>query len=103
MAQLTQYPATEQTLALTAEEKRNLAQITETVSQETRRRYSELAVKQEADTLTEAEYQELLAVFNVIEAAEVKRLAYLMELAKQRNVSLPELMDSLNLTLPSYA
>lgn len=103
MIQLTEDPSAKQVLVLTSEEKKHLARITQRVPQAARLRYTELAAKQETNTLTDAEYQELLSVFNRIEAAEVQRLAYLMELAKQRKVSLPELMDSLNLTSPSYA
>jgi DNA repair ATPase RecN len=67
------------------------------------KRYDELIAKRQAETLTSAEYQELLQMTEKIERLEVQRVEYIAELAKLRQTSLTELMDSLGISPPQYA
>ena len=61
------------------------------------KRYSELIAKRRLESLTEAEYQELLRLAEQVERIEVRRVECLVELARLRRVSLDELMDSLGI------
>lgn len=90
-------------LALTSEEKRRLAEIVREVPEEKRSRYSALVDKQRDETLQDAEREELVRLSDWMELVEVKRLEYLAELARQRNVPLLTLMDVLGIKSPSYA
>lgn len=63
-------------------------------------RHRELREKLQAETLTAAEYQELLALTDAIEQADADRLERLITLAQMRQVSLPDLMDQLGLQPP---
>jgi len=60
-------------------------------------RYDELLKKRDARTLTPAEYQELLALTDQVEAFNVERVKALADLAQLRQVSLPEVMRQLGL------
>lgn len=65
-------------------------------------RYDELLEKRDARTLTPEEYQELLALTDQVEAWNVERVQALSDLARVRQVSLPEVMRQLNLANPAY-
>lgn len=66
------------------------------VSQE---RYALLSEKMQAETITPSEHKELLKLVEKLEAKYVKRLEYLIELARIRNLSLQQLMKQLHLNL----
>jgi uncharacterized protein (DUF2461 family) len=91
------------TMALTQHEEETLAGITQEIPEEVRERYNALVEKRHAEALTAQEHEELISLSDRIEEVEVKRLEYLTELAKHRNVSLRTLMNTLNITSPSYA
>jgi hypothetical protein len=65
-------------------------------------RYDELLEKRDARTLTPEEYQELLALTDQVEAFNVERVQALADLARLRQVSLPEVMRQLGLDTPAY-
>ncbi len=65
-------------------------------------RYDELLEKRDARTLTPAEYQELLDLTDQVEAFNVERVQALADLARLRQVSLPEVMRRLGLDTPAY-
>lgn len=65
-------------------------------------RYDELLEKRDARTLTPAEYQELLDLTDQVEAFNVERVQALADLARLRQVSLPEVMRQLGLDTPAY-
>ena len=62
-------------------------------------RYCFLQDKMEVETLSDAEYNELLSLVSKEEKIRNKRFQYLFELAQLRNISLAKLMNEL-LMLP---
>ncbi len=61
------------------------------------KRYDFLVKKRKNAILNDEEYQELLELTAYMENLGVKRLEYLLELAKLRNVSLDEIVEQLQL------
>ena len=81
-----------------------LDKITRTVLDKPKReRYQALIYKLEMETLSDLEHTELVGLVEQEEKIRVKRLKYLIELAQLRNVSLPQLMKTLQLTKPTPA
>jgi hypothetical protein len=81
-----------------------LQKINQPIPSATQTRYNQLRNKLHAETLSPNEHQELLTLTDTIEQAEADRLQTLLELADLRRVTLPELMQQLNLpTPPVYA
>ena len=66
------------------------------------RRYHELVARRRAETLTEAEYEELVSLTDEVELANARRMENLAELAKLRRASLDDLMAELGLQDPGY-
>ena len=62
--------------------------------------FRELKEKQESETLTEAEHVEYMHLVNAIEAHNVERLSWLIELAQLRQQTVTDLMHDLGLPLP---
>ena len=62
-----------------------------------RRRFDRLNAKRKAFQLTLAEHEELLRLIDEVQAFDVRYVAALAELAKLRQVSLPELMEQLGI------
>lgn len=65
---------------------------------ETWERYHVLRIKRQKETINALESMEYSAINQQIEAATVKRLVSLIELAKIRKITLDELMKQLGLT-----
>jgi uncharacterized protein YkwD len=85
----------------TSQEAILLQKITQgSLSADTQQRYNKLRAKLQSDTLTSEEHAELLALVDVVEQADAERLQHLIALSKLRNVTLPELMQQLNLQAP---
>jgi hypothetical protein len=61
------------------------------------KRYDFLVKKRKNETINDEEYQELLELTAYMENLGVKRLEYLFELAKLRNLSLDEIVEQLQL------
>jgi hypothetical protein len=72
------------------------------LSQENWVRYHELKAKRDDETLTSEEQSELIALADEIERANVKRVKYLVELSRLRNVPLEKLMSDLGIQTPPY-
>lgn len=64
---------------------------------EFQRQYEELMRKRQAETLTDAEYQELLRMTDEAEAFDARRSEALAELAELRNTDIDRLMRELGL------
>lgn len=94
---------------LSTREAELLQQIELDVPEATWRRYRKLSKKLRAEQrsaagekfLAAGEYEELLVLTQQVEAANVKRIERLSELAKLRNISLPELMKQLGIKTPA--
>jgi hypothetical protein len=84
----------------TPEESTLLRAINQGIPAELSDRYEILADKRDDETLTEAEYQELLDIAEQIEAFGVKRLEALVKLSDQRQVPLLQLMADLGIQTP---
>jgi hypothetical protein len=84
----------------TPEESTLLRAINQGIPAELSDRYEILADKRDDETLTEAEYQELLNIAEQIEAFGVKRLEALVKLSDQRQVPLLQLMADLGIQTP---
>ena len=78
-----------------------LLKINEGLPAPMRQRYTELIARRQAETLTDAEYAELLELTQQVEAYQALRVAYLAALAQLRKVPLATLADSLGIKAPS--
>ena len=85
------------TKALLKREATLLQEIETTISIETWERYHILRNKRQTETITDIESTEYATINQQIEAANVKRLASIIELAKIRKISLDDLMQDLGL------
>ncbi len=87
---------------LSAAETELLLKINQGFAPAPQQRYDELLEKRDARTLTPAEYQELLDLTDQVEAFNVERVQAMADLARLRQVSLPEVMRQLGLDTPAY-
>jgi hypothetical protein len=85
---------------LTEEEPTLLARIKQGLPDELRERLSFLRGKREDETITDAEYEELTRLTLQAEELHAERMAAMVKLARLRGVSLPVLMDQLNIHFP---
>ncbi len=83
--------------SLSKEESRLLEKINQGLPPELQQRYDELTAKRQAETMTSAEHQELLALIDRIERADVERVQALTELAQRRGISVVKLMAELGI------
>jgi len=79
-----------------------LQQINVGLPEETWQRYKELINKRRAETLTSDEQATLIEISDRIEQLNAKRVKYLIELARLRQVSLSTLMKQLSIEPPPY-
>ena len=84
----------------------NEAQLLQKINQgiplEVQKRYEELIDKQEAETLTPDESDELQRLIEQIEDLEVRHVEYLTKLADLRGTTLSDLIKQLGIRPPSY-
>jgi len=80
-----------------ADEADLLAVVQRRLPAEQQQRLDELRDKLEAETLTDAERDELLELVERIEAADVERAEAMLALAQRRGVSVRQLMEDLDL------
>ena len=80
-----------------------LLQINRGIPPELRERYEALLAKRRAETLNPEEYAELLRLTGQIEQLDAMRLTALAELARLRQTSLAEVMQTLGIQPPDYA
>jgi ERCC4-type nuclease len=87
---------------LPLEEAQLLQKINQGIDPEIRTQYQTLRTKKETETLTEAEYNTLIQLSNIIEQFGAQRLEALANLAQLRACSLSELMVSLGIQPVTY-
>lgn len=80
-----------------------LLKINEGLPETSWQRYQTLIERRRAETLTNEEHAELLALSDTIEEAHARRVGYLSELARLRATSLDALIEELGIRLPSHA
>lgn len=95
-------PAKNETAHLSKKESELLRRINSNLSPEKQRRYDELRRKREDETLTDAEYQELLEFVSDIQTIWADRLQAIAELAELRGLSPKQLMKQLELEPRPY-
>lgn len=83
--------------SLPRQEAELLRKINQSLSQIQWERYDQLLAKRRAETLTPEELDELIALSDQIEAANVRRIKYLAELARLRNTSVSALIAELGI------
>ncbi|HLP91847.1 MAG TPA: STAS/SEC14 domain-containing protein [Nostocaceae cyanobacterium] len=74
-----------------------LIKINQRTPADIQQRYDELIEKRDDETLTPAEYNELLELTNQIENWDAQRIENLSELASLRGISLVQLMENLGI------
>ena len=84
---------------LPAEEADLLDRINQGVPADLRAEYQALRAKREAETLTEADHEQLIQLSNQIEELGAQRLEVLATLAQLRQVALPTLMATLGIEI----
>lgn len=72
------------------------------ISQKLWEEYRQLKSLRKSAQLNEAQHQRLVEISDRIEAANVRRVKYLVKLAKLRNLPLPKLMDELKIRPANY-
>ncbi len=77
---------------LSGEETRMLEQIHHAIPTDVQARFADLLDKRDALTLTDDEYTQLLRLTDVIEKLEAKRVLILGDLARNRGVTLEQVM-----------
>lgn len=80
-----------------------LIQINHSLPAVTQQRFDLLVSKRQAETLSQAELQELLDLTNQIEQSDADRLAALVKLAELRHLSLSQVMQVLGIQAPPHA
>lgn len=76
-----------------------LLAINQSIPQKLQERYTELAQKLENETMTPSENKSFLKLVEKIEAKNVERLQYLVELSHIKGISLETLMKQLHLNV----
>ena len=87
---------------LSAKESLLLRKVNEWLPSETWQEYQELREKFREETVTEAEHQRLIEFSTRIETINARRIGFIAELARVRQVSLDEMMNQLGIIPPSY-
>jgi hypothetical protein len=80
-----------------------LQRINQGLPETTWARYEVLKGKRDAETLTEAEHQELIRLVDEVEGWNVRRLELVADLATLRGVRFQDLVRELGLGAPSHA
>ena len=79
-----------------------LLQINRDIPSEIRHRYDELIHKRQAETLNDVEHTELIDLSQQFEQREAGRVKALANLARLRQISLPDLITALGIEVPTY-
>lgn len=87
---------------LPADEAALLERINAGLSTADQQRFDDLVGKRQHETLTPAEYAELLALTEQIEQRDADRVAALTDLARVRQTSIRALMQALGIQPPAY-
>jgi hypothetical protein len=89
--------------SITQQEAELLVHINARLPEDVQRRYDELIARRDAETLADAEYEELLRLTKQVEAFDVARVEALSKLASRRGVTLSALMRQLEIASPADA
>jgi hypothetical protein len=89
--------------SVTQEEAELLLHINSRLPEDVQRRYDELIVKRDAETLDDEEHEELLRLTQQVEAFDVARVQALSQLAARRGMTLSALMRQLEIVTPADA
>lgn len=89
--------------SLPRQEAELLRKINRSISQIQWERYDQLLAKRRTETLTSEELDELISLSDQIEAANVRRIKYLAELARLRNSTVSALIAELGIKPRAYA
>lgn len=100
--QVAQLRAGQHNASLSKEESDLLLKVNSVSPPQSDTRYQKLLAKRQNETLTESEYQELIALSDQYEQQNVERIKHLTQLAEIRRVSLTDLMDQLEIPQPTY-
>jgi hypothetical protein len=87
---------------LSPEESKLFAVINQGLSEDEWQRYHALIARRQAETLTEPERQELIALCDRLEEMNAARMEKLAELARLRGVTLDHVMDQLGIRRSSH-
>ena len=87
--------------SVTQEEAELLLYINSRLPEDVLRRYDELLAKRDTETLSDADYAELLQLTKQVEAFDVARVEALSKLASLRGVTLSTLMRQLGIESPT--
>jgi len=74
-----------------------LQKINQTLPDEVQQKYNDLSEKMRSVVITPNEHQELLKLIDIVEQNDGDRLQHLIQLSQLRNISLPELMQQLDI------
>lgn len=74
-----------------------LQKINQTLPDEVQQQYDDLSAKMRSGAITPNEHQELLKLIDIVEQNDSDRLQHLIQLSQLRNISLPELMQQLDI------
>lgn len=88
--------------SLRENETKLLQRINRGLPPQTQQRYNDLTAKRRAETLSSAEHEELLALVDRVERADVERMQALTKLAQLRDIPVTTLMAELGIHPPSY-
>jgi hypothetical protein len=88
---------------LSSQEASLLLQINQGIPTDLHQHYHRLIEKRDTETLTPAEYEELLHLSDRIELLTAQRADALVKLSTLRQVPLLQLMDDLGIQSPTYA
>jgi hypothetical protein len=89
--------------SITQQEAELLVHINTRLPEDVQRRYDELIARRDAETLGDAEYQELLRLTTQVESFDVARVEALSKLASRRGLTLSALMRQLEIPSPADA
>lgn len=79
-----------------------MQKINQGLPKELLKKFDELVAKRQAEDLTSDEHKELLSLTDQVEKLEAQRLEHLAELARLRQTSITDLMNSLGIQSPAY-
>jgi HPt (histidine-containing phosphotransfer) domain-containing protein len=74
-----------------------LQKINQTLPDEVQQQYNDLSEKMRSGAIAPDEHQELLKLIDIVEQNDSDRLQHLIQLSQLRNISLPELMQQLDI------
>ena len=89
--------------SLSKDESNLLLQINQGLPLDTQKHFDTLVAKHQAETITQDELQELIALTDKIEESEAKRAANTAKLAQLRGVTFSGIMEELAIRPPAYA